>query len=73
MSNVTIDEQMDYISAKIKVHNSINFYEIMSDLNEKFKIVVTFIAILEMVKAGRIGLKESLNVNDFVIYGIENG
>jgi segregation and condensation protein A len=73
MFNVTIDEQMDYISTKIKDHNSIFFYELMADLNEKFKIVVTFIAILEMVKAGRIGLKESLNVNDFVIYGIENG
>ena len=73
MFNVTIDEQMNYISSKIKDHNSIFFYELMADLNEKFKIVVTFIAILEMVKAGRIGLKESLNVNDFVIYGIENG
>jgi len=73
MFNVTIDEQMNYISSKIKDHNSIFFYELMADLNEKFKIVVTFIAILEMVKAGSIGLKESLNVNDFVIYGIENG
>ena len=71
--NVTIDEQMDYITSKIKDNNSVFFYELMADLDEKFKIVVTFIAILEMVKSGRIGLKESLKVNDFVIYGIENG
>ena len=71
--NVTIDEQMDYIISKIKEHNSVFFYELMADLDDKLKIVVTFIAILEMVKVGRIGLKESLKVNDFVIYGIENG
>ena len=71
--NITIDEQMEYISSKIKGCNSICFYDLIAELNEKLKIVVTFIAILEMVKAGSIGLKESIDVNNFVIYGIENG
>jgi len=45
----------------------------MRDLASKIKIVVTFIALLEMVKAGRIGLRESKSLNDFIIYGLANG
>jgi segregation and condensation protein A len=71
--NVTIDEQMEYISGKIKEKNQISFVELMTDIMEKFKIVVTFIAMLEMVKSGKIGLRESHIFNDFTIYGIENG
>jgi segregation and condensation protein A len=71
--NVTIDEQMEYITGKIKEKNQISFVELMTDIMEKFKIVVTFIAMLEMVKSGKIGLRESHTFNDFTIYGIENG
>lgn len=71
--NVTIDEQMDYISSKLEGKSNISFLELMADIAEKFRIVVTFIAMLEMVKAGKIGLRESHSFNDFTIYGIQNG
>ena len=71
--NVTIDEQINYITEKLKTKNQIGFIEVMREIVEKFKIVVTFIAMLEMVKSGKIGLRESHNFNDFLIYGLENG
>lgn len=71
--NVTIDEQMEYITEKLKNKNQITFLELMTNIVEKFRIVVTFIAMLEMVKAGKIGLRESHNFNDFTIYGLQNG
>lgn len=71
--NVTIDEQMDYIHSKLGTTNSVSFIELMIDIGDKIRIVVTFIAMLEMVKAGKIGLRESLNLNDFIIYGLGNG
>lgn len=71
--NVTIDEQMDYISKKLKLKNTISFLELMLELRDRIRIVVTFIALLEMVKAGTIGLNESPNLNDFIIYGTVNG
>jgi segregation and condensation protein A len=71
--NITIDEQISYILEKLKVKSTIGFIELMIDLQEKIRIVVTFIALLEMVKAGTIGLRESHNLNDFVIYGMTNG
>ncbi|HOI30117.1 MAG TPA: segregation/condensation protein A [Melioribacteraceae bacterium] len=71
--NVTIDEQMDYIANKLDGGKQLSFIELMKDLANKIKIVVTFIAMLEMVKAGKIGLRESKSLNDFIIYGLANG
>lgn len=71
--NVTIDEQISYILDRLKDKNSVAFLDLMLDLHDKIRIVVTFIAMLEMIKAGTIGLRESNNLNDFVIYGLANG
>lgn len=71
--NVTIEDQIDYLSERVKDCKEISFVEVLVDLADRIKIVVTFIAMLEMVKAGKIGLKESPNFNDFIIYGLSNG
>ncbi|MEJ5350114.1 MAG: segregation/condensation protein A [Melioribacteraceae bacterium] len=71
--NVTIEEQMDYISKKLKEKSQITFQELMKEMKNKIRIIVTFIAMLEMVKSGQIGLKESTGFNDFIIYGLNNG
>jgi segregation and condensation protein A len=47
------------------------FYELMNELNTKVKVIVTFIAMLEMIKMGRIGLRESHSFNDFELYALE--
>ncbi|MFH1197666.1 MAG: segregation/condensation protein A [bacterium] len=71
--NVTIDEQIDYILGLLDPTNEINFVLLVQDMHEKLRIIVTFIALLELVKVGRIGMRESANFNDFIIYGISNG
>ncbi|MFA7288416.1 MAG: segregation/condensation protein A [Melioribacteraceae bacterium] len=71
--NITIDEQMKYISAKLEIKKEMKFVELIGMIKEKIRIIVTFIALLEMVKMGKIGLKESDNFNDFLVYGIDNG
>ena len=71
--NVTIDEQMEYVESKLKEKPEMSFLELMVDMRDRIKIVVTFIAMLEMVKDGRIGLRESGILNDFIIYATENG
>jgi segregation and condensation protein A len=42
-------------------------------MREKIRIVITFIALLELAKAGRILIKESPDFNDFVLTYNENG
>lgn len=71
--SVSIDEQMNFILGKIKEKTEINFIELVSEMREKIRIVVTFVAMLELIKSGRLGLKESFVFNDFILYGLENG
>lgn len=71
--NFTIDEQSNYIMDKLAEKNELIFIELVLGMQEKLRIIVTFIAILELIKIGRIGLKESPNFNDFIIYRLESG
>lgn len=71
--NVSIDEQIDYILDKVQAVKQLNFIELVKEMHEKIRIIVTFIAMLELIKAGKIGLKESPNFNDFIIYGLADG
>lgn len=70
---VSIDEQMEFILNKLEQFNRLHFLSLISELREKIKIVVTFIALLELVKSGKIGIDETHDFNEFIIYGIENG
>ena len=72
-TNVSLEEQIEYIMKKIEVSNSINFNDLVVGITEKLRIVVTFVALLELVKMNRIGLRESENYNDFIIYRLSNG
>lgn len=71
--NVTIEEQISYIHDVLLTKNEITFIDLVRGMNDKLKIIVTFIALLEMIKASKIGLKESPNFNDFIIYGLADG
>lgn len=71
--NVSIEEQIEFILQLVEGKDEVPFVDLIKDQHEKIKIIVTFIALLELVKLGQIGLKESQIFNDFVIYGIKNG
>ncbi|MDA3861355.1 MAG: segregation/condensation protein A [Melioribacteraceae bacterium] len=71
--NVTIEEQMSEVLNKTDFGKELSFVELIKGMVEKLKIVVTFIALLELIKMGKIGLKESTELNNFIIYGTQNG
>jgi segregation and condensation protein A len=68
--NVSIDEQMQFILQKLDEKPEINFLILMSELREKIRIIVTFIALLEMVKMGEVEIKSSKDLNDFILIKI---
>ena len=51
----------------------IGFLELVEGMNEKIRIVVTFIALLELTKMGKIGIKAAKDFNNFILYKIANG
>lgn len=71
--NVTIEEQINFIQNILISKKEVNFIDLVKGMNDKLRIIVSFIAILEMVKANKIGLKDSQNFNDFIIYGLADG
>ncbi|RMD49415.1 MAG: segregation/condensation protein A [Ignavibacteria bacterium] len=72
--NVTIDEQIDYILGRLEEEEEIGFIDLVKDMKEKLRVIVTFIALLELVKMGAIGLNENHVFNQFSIYRFkENG
>jgi segregation and condensation protein A len=70
--NVTIDEQINYILNRVSGGREMSFKDLVVNLREKLRIIVTFIALLELIKMGQIGLRETFNFNDFIIYSTDN-
>jgi segregation and condensation protein A len=71
--NISIDEQIDFIFSQFKEKTEVHFLTLVEKMTEKIRVVITFIALLELVKMSRVGIKESPNYNDFILYRIENG
>ncbi len=71
--NISIEEQVQYILGRIAEKGEIHFLSLIHGMREKIRLVITFVALLELTKIGKIGIKESAEFNDFVIFGISNG
>jgi len=70
MLNITIDEQMSYIADVFRLRKEITFFELVSHMSEKIRIIVTIIAMLEMIKNKIIGIRPTNHEDDFIIYKI---
>ncbi len=65
--NVSLDEQMEYIISLFKDRAEVSFYEIVLSMTEKIRIVVTFIAILELMKQRVIAINQFDPYSDITI------
>ncbi len=56
--NVTIDEQMSYILNCFREKTEATFLEMVSAMAEKIRIVVTFLALLELIKQKQLVIRQ---------------
>jgi len=63
----SIEEQGAWLMQRFNKRSRYNFLEILVDLHEKVQIVVTFIALLELIRARRIRVELHAQFNDFEI------
>ena len=70
--NVTIDEQMSYIADVFRYRDQVTFFELVAHMTEKIRIIVTIMAMLEMVKNRLIGLRPAQYEDDFIICKAES-
>jgi segregation and condensation protein A len=61
---VTIKEKIDKMREMLKKHKSINFKDVLSDANSRTEVIVSFLAILELVKQNNVFLKQSSSFGD---------
>ncbi len=64
---VTIDEQIDYILNFFKEKSEATFVQMVSAMVEKIRIVVTFVALLELIKQKQIGVRQVDPYGEMVI------
>jgi segregation and condensation protein A len=65
--NVSLNDQIEFILNKLEESQQIHFLSLVETMKQKIVVIVTFIAILELVKSKKITLKLSNNYNDFLI------
>ncbi len=67
MIDVTIEHQTEYILQKISGQTMILFSELINEIKEKIVIVVTFLALLEMIRTKIIVVRQSSAFEDIRI------
>jgi len=65
--NVTIDDQIEFLLGAIEDKKPVHFLELVSAIHEKIRLVVTFIAMLELIKRHILKVQTSGGFNDFII------
>ncbi len=56
--NVTIDEQIDYILDFFSRRSEATFFELIQEMAEKIRVIVTFLALLELIRAKKIIVRQ---------------
>jgi len=70
---ISIEDQIEYILSRLQENKQLHFLSLVNEMRERIRIVVTFVALLELTKMGRIFIKETSDFNDFVLILAENG
>ena len=65
--NVTIDEQIAYIEEYFSRRSEATFYDLVKDFTERIRIVVTFLALLEVIRAKKIIIRQLRPFGDLSI------
>jgi segregation and condensation protein A len=65
--NVTIDEQIEYILDYFSRRSEATFSELVKEMTEKIRVVVTFIALLEVIRSKQVLVRQSEPFGDVSI------
>jgi len=67
---VTIKEKIDKMRELLKKYKHIKFSEVLTDAKSRTEIIVSFLAILELVKQNNVLLKQSSSFGDIELFKI---
>ena len=64
---VTVEDKLEYLSNYITSHKKFSFRQLLTKQKTRTQIVVTFLAILEMMKIGTIIVEQENTFDDIII------
>lgn len=64
----TVEEKIDHIRSKVNTSSEVLFTELFSGETDRIEIIVTFLAILEMVKLGDLSARQMTEGGDVWLY-----
>lgn len=64
---VTVEDKMEYLNQYITSHKKFSFRDLLKKQRSKTQLVVTFLAILEMMKMGTIWVEQENTFDDIII------
>ena len=64
---VSLEEKLDFVEIYAKEHGTFSFRKMLEGQKSKMEIVVTFLAILELMKMGKIVIRQENAFDDIVI------
>lgn len=64
---VSVDEKIEFVSRYVSEHRRFSFRELLETAPTKTEVIVTFLAILELMKAGEIATEQDANFGEIVI------
>lgn len=70
LANISIDEQISYLIDFFRMRKEGTFLELISHMTEKIRIVVTVIALLELMKNQVLGVRQIDGKEDVMVYKI---
>ncbi|MFH1760274.1 MAG: segregation/condensation protein A [bacterium] len=70
--NISIDDRIEHVIQILYEKNQVDFEYLFSDNPSRMALVVTFIAILELVRMGRIGFRQHESYSTIVVYKVED-
>jgi len=68
MPKITIKEKINYIQSLLRQYQEINFFRLIIDFTSRIEIVVTFLAILELIKRDFLSVIQNTLYGDIIIY-----
>ncbi|MBR3173582.1 MAG: segregation/condensation protein A [Eubacterium sp.] len=71
MEEVSLPEKMDFVSHTIKTKKKCSFKQLLENASSKIEVVVSFLAILELIKVGEITVSQEHTFDDIYITSTE--
>ncbi|MBR2213175.1 MAG: segregation/condensation protein A [Eubacterium sp.] len=71
MEEVSLPEKMEYVQHTIKTKKKCSFRQLLENSSSKIEVVVSFLAILELIKVGEIEVRQENTFDDIYITSIE--